>query len=139
MDNLERNKGFTLVETMLASAILCGAVLAVGSVSTRTLSSTRLNRHYERATTLAEKQLRIVDYVGVEDFIRAGIMQGMFEEFEPQYFWEVETESMDIDNLYMVRVTVSWLEYNRRYSVSVDTRINGVGELVELEQEESGI
>ena len=97
-----------------------------------------MNRHYERAATLAEKQLRIIDYIGVEDFIRTGIMQGMIEEFDPPYLWEVETELMDIDNLYMVTVTVSWVEYNRRYSVSVDTRINGVGNIVELESEESG-
>ncbi|MFC1676251.1 hypothetical protein ACFL3G_04200 [Planctomycetota bacterium] len=136
MKNLEWRQGFTLVETILASAILCGAVLAVGSISTRTLSSTRLNRHYERATALAEKQFRLIDYIGVEDFIQAGEMAGVFEEFEPEYLWEVETEFLDIDNLYMVTVTVSWLEYNRRYSVIAETRLNGVGKLIELEQEE---
>ena len=136
MKNLKWRQGFTLVETILASAILCGAVLAVGAISTRSLSSTRLNRHYERATALAEKQFRFIDYIGVEDFIQAGTMEGVFEEFEPQYLWEVKTESLDIDNLYMVTVTVSWLEHNRRYSVSADTRLNGVGNIIELGQEQ---
>ena len=134
--NLECKTGFTLVETLLASAILCGAVLAVGAVSTRTLSSTRVNRHYEKATALAEKQFCQIDYIGVEDFINAGVTEGIFEEFEPAYKWEVQTKDMDSDNLYEVTVTVSWFEYNRKYSVSVDTRLNGVGKLIELDQQE---
>lgn len=136
MKNLKLKTGFTLVETILASAILCGAVLAVGAVSTRSLSSTRLNRRYEQATGLVEKQFRLIDYIGIEDFIQAGTMEGAFEDIEPQYIWEVETDSLELDNLYMVTVTVSWLEHNRRYSVSADTRLNGLGNLIEFGQEE---
>ena len=130
----KRNKrGFTLVETITASVILCGAVLAVGAISTRALGETRLNRQYEVAAALADKRLTMIDYVGVDSFIESGQMEGEFEEFEPGYRWEVVTESQAIDNLYLVNITVSWVERNRPYSISVDTMLNGTGMLVEIE------
>jgi Tfp pilus assembly protein PilV len=126
--NVER--GFTLVETILASVILCGAVLTLGAIGTRCLGQTRLNRQYEVAATLLDKQLTMIDYVGIEEFIELGQMEGEFEEFEPGYHWKVVTASQEIDNLYLVRITVSWVERKRPYSVSVDTMFNGKGILI---------
>jgi len=123
-------KGFTLVETILSTVILCGAVLALGGISTRCLSGTRLNRQYERAAALADRQLAMIDYTGVEEFIELGRTEGQFEGYKPVYYWKVVTESQDIDNLYLVTVTVSWFERNRQHSVSLDTMLNGKGMLV---------
>jgi Tfp pilus assembly protein PilE len=134
MMRAKRNKrGFTLVETITASVILCGSVLAVGAISTRSLGETRLNRQYEVAAALADKQLAMIDYVGVEEFIELGQMEGDFEEPEPGYRWEVVTESQDVDNLYLVNITVSWVERKRPYTISVDTMLNGTGMFVDTE------
>jgi len=119
--------GFTLVETILATIILCGAVLALGAISTRSLGSTKLNRQYEMAASLADKHLTYIDYVGVEDFIETGQMEGQFEGFEPTYYWKAATAYEGTDNLYQVFVTVSWLDRKRVHSVSVDTMLNGTG------------
>lgn len=132
----KRNKrGFTLVETITASVILCGAVLAVGAISTRSLGEIRINRQYEVAVALADKQLTMIDYLGVDNFINSGQTEGEFEESESAYRWKVVTESQPIDNLYLVRINVSWVERKRPYSISVDTRLNGTGMLVETETE----
>ena len=125
--------GFTLVETITASIILCGAVLAVGAISTRSLGETRLNRQYEVAAALADRQLTMIDYIGVENFIESGQTEGELEEFEPGYHWKVVTDYQAIDNLYLVSITVSWVEHNRPYSISVETMLNGTGMLVETE------
>jgi len=129
------NRGFNLVETVVASIILSGAVLTVGAVSTRSLSGTRLNRQYEIAASLIDKQLSLIDYIGIDEFIELGHMEGVFEEFEPGYHWEVSAEYEGIDNLYLLNITVSWIERNRPYSVSVETMLNGTGMLVDIEQE----
>lgn len=132
------SRGFTLIETILASIILCGAVLALGAISTRSLSETKLNRQYEVATVLADRQLTWIDYIGVENFIESGQMEGQFEGFEPEYRWQAVTEYQDIDSLYQVNITVNWVERNRPYSVSVDTMLNGTGMsnilIVDIEQ-----
>ncbi|MHC4888262.1 MAG: hypothetical protein ACYTEO_02220, partial [Planctomycetota bacterium] len=77
----------------------------------------------------------MIDYLGVDNFIDSGQTEGEFEESEPAYRWKVITESQDIDNLYRVKITVSWVERKRPYSISVDTMLNGTGMLVETETE----
>jgi Tfp pilus assembly protein PilV len=133
----EKNRtGFTLVETIAASIILCMAVLALGAIGTRSLVETRLNRQYEVAAALADNQLTWIDYIGVEDFIESGQMEGVTEKFEPGYHWGVVTEYQGIDNLYQVNITVSWVERNRLHSISVDTRLNGTGMVITDTEEE---
>jgi len=128
---LRSRRGFTLVEVILACVILCGSVLALGAISTRSLYTTRLNRQYETAAALAEKQLVSIDYMGIESFIRLGRLEGDVKHSEPVYHWIVSTKRVGIDNLYEVRITVSWLERGQGYDVSVCTRINGTGALIE--------
>ena len=126
-------KGFSLIETLVASAILSGSVLTIGAISTMSLSGTRVNRRYEMALSLIDKQLSLIDYVGIDEFVELGQMEGDFEEVEPGYHWEVATEYQDIDSLYLVTITVSWVDGNRPYSLSVDTMLNGISVYIEIE------
>jgi len=126
-------KGFSLIETLVASAILSGAVLTVGAISTMSLSGARLNRRYEMAASLIDKQLSLIDYIGIDEFIEIGQMEGVFEEIEPEYHWKVTTEYQDIDSLYLVTITVSWIDGNRPYSLSVDTMLDGISVYIEVE------
>lgn len=126
-------KGFSLIETLVASAILSGAVLTLGAISTMSLSGTRVNRRYETALLLIDKQLSLIDYVGIDEFVELGQMEGDFEEIEPVYHWEVVTEYQDIDSLYLVTITVSWVDGRRPYSLSVDTMLDGISVYIEVE------
>jgi len=126
-------KGFTLIEAAVASTILCGAVLTVGAISTNSLKSTRLNRQYEVAASLIDKQLSLIDYIGIDEFIDIGQMEGSFEEIEPGYHWEVLTEYQDIDSLYLVTITVTWVDRKRPHSISVDTMLDGITIYIEIE------
>ncbi len=123
---IKRKSGFTLVETIVASTILCGAVLTIGAICSRSLTGTRLNRRYETALTLIDRQLSLIDYVGIDEFIAIGQMEGNFENYAPGYSWSVVTQYEDIDSLYLVTITVSWLEHNRPYSVTVETMLDGL-------------
>lgn len=123
---IKRNKkGFTLVETVTSSAILCGAVLTLVAITSRSLTATRVNRQYETASSIIDKQLSLLDYVGIDDFIELGQAEGVVEDFEPGYHWAVSTEYQGIDSLYLVTITVTWSERNRPYSISVQTMLNG--------------
>ncbi len=121
-----KTKGFTLVEVISASVILCGAVMIVGSIGTQAMIGTRLNRRYEMASALADRQLALVDYVGIDSLIESGEMEGESEDFGYSFHWQLETEYQEIDSLYLVTVTVSWVERNRPYSISVDTMFDGI-------------
>jgi prepilin-type N-terminal cleavage/methylation domain-containing protein len=132
---IKNKKGFSLIETLVASAILSGAVLTLGAISTMSVSGTRLNRRYEVAASLLDKQLNLIDYIGIDEFIELGQMEGVFEGYEPTYHWEVITEYQDIDSLYLVTITVSWIDGNRPYSISADTMLDGVSVYIEVELE----
>lgn len=55
---------------------------SAGAISTRSLSQAKLNRQFETAIACAEKQLAMVDYIGIDDFINSCEMQGDTEEFD---------------------------------------------------------
>ena len=123
----KRNKkGFNLVEMIVASTILSGAILTLATISTRSLIGARLNRQYEIAASLIDKQLSLIDYVGIDEFIELGQLEGEFSDLEPGYHWQVTSEYQDIDSLYLIRITVTWLECNRPYSLTVDTMLDGI-------------
>ncbi len=122
----ETKKGFTLVETIVASTILCGSVLTITAVCSKALTNTRLNRQFETALSLVDRQFSLIDYVGVDEFIELGSFEGDFPEYTPVYSWKATLQYENLDDLYYVTVTVSWADNGRPYSVSVDTMLNGI-------------
>jgi prepilin-type N-terminal cleavage/methylation domain-containing protein len=119
-------KGFTLVETIVASTILCGSVLTITSVCSKALTTTRLNRQYETAMSLVDRQLSLIDYVGVDEFIKLDSYEGDFPDYTPVYSWKADLRYESLDDLYYVSVIVSWTDNGHLYSVTVDTMLDGV-------------
>jgi len=122
---IKHKNGFTLVEVIASSVILCAAVMIVGSIATRALIGTRLNRRYEAAAALADKQLGLIDYVGIDSVSELGELEGELEEAGETYQWRIITEYQEIDNLYLVKATINWVEGNRPYSLTMDTMFDG--------------
>ncbi|MBN2594735.1 MAG: hypothetical protein JXA81_14600 [Sedimentisphaerales bacterium] len=120
-----KTKGFTLVEVVASSIILCGAVMIVGAIGTQALTGTHLNRRYETAASLADKQLSLIDYIGIDSIVEMGQTEGDYDESGYEYHWKIETEYQGIDSLYLVTLTVGWIDRNRPYSISVNTMLNG--------------
>jgi len=130
--------GFNLVETLLATTILSGSVLALAAISTNALTDTTLSRHYEMAASVIDEQLSMIDFLGIDQFIKLDQTEGIkvitldpteqdTEDSGPQYRWQVSTEYRNIDNLYLVTITVTWIERNRPYSVTAQTMLDGTG------------
>ena len=120
-----KTKGFTLVEVIASSIILCGAVMIVGAIGTQALTGTHLNRRYEAAASLVDKQLSLIDYIGIDEIVEMGQSEGENDDSGYVYNWKIDTEYQEIDSLYLVTLTVSWIDRNRPYSISVDTMLNG--------------
>lgn len=118
-------RGFTLIEAIVSSVILCGTVMAVGAISMRNMGASKVNRHYEAALNCIDRQLTLIDYIGIDAFIEAGETEGAFEDIEPGYQWQVFAVEEPVGNLYTVTITVSWLEGSKPYMIAVDTRLGG--------------
>ena len=67
----------------------------------------------------------MIDYIGIDSIIETGQMDGEYEDSGYTYNWQIATEYQEIDSLYLVTLTVSWIDRNRPYSISVDTMFNG--------------
>ena len=123
--NRSRKKGFTLVEVIAASIILCAVVMIAGAIGTHSLVGTRLNRRYEMAAALADRQLSLIEFAGIDSIVETGTLDGDSEDLGYLYHWEIATEYQEIDNLYLVTITVGWVEGNRPYTLTVDTMFEG--------------
>jgi len=135
MRRTSKTSGFSLVETLVAGTILSGSVLAVLAASTMCIGTTQLNRQYERAASLVEKQFSLIDFIGIDDFVDGGEVEGVSEEYETTYHWQMETEYQDIDSLYRLTMTVTWIDRNRPRSLVVETMLNGESLVLEEESE----
>ncbi len=125
MRSRPRQRAFSLVEAMIASVILSGAVLTLGAISSNAVRDVTLNRHYEVAASVIQRQLSLIDYAGIDQFIEQGLTEGTYEDQEPGYHWLVETEYRGIDGLYLVTITVTWLEGKRPRRLTAQTMLNG--------------
>ena len=117
-------KGFTLLEALVASVILGAAVVTIGAISTRCLRQAQLSRQYETAWQLLDRQLTIIDYMGLADFLERGTTSGEIENFGPTYYWRAQVTSRELDDLHLVRMTISWEGPSRPYRVTASTLLN---------------
>ncbi|MBP8304662.1 MAG: hypothetical protein KBE04_11095 [Phycisphaerae bacterium] len=131
-----RNRGFSLVETIVASVVLSGVVVTVGAISSRALVSTRLNREFEAAASLIDRQMAILQYAGVDQLVDAGgTMEGQVDDIAPGYRWVATAAYEGIDALYRVIITVTWADQGKAYSLAMETQLNGASTITTNEGE----
>ena len=128
-----RNRGFNLLETLLASALLAGAVVTIGTLSGRSLSSLRIDQETEKAWELADMQMKLIDASGVRNFQRMDRRSGTFEQDE-KYTWEIEIEELDIQHLFSADLKVRWNSGPKVRQIRCQTRFYDPPDPSELEE-----
>jgi hypothetical protein len=118
-------RAFSLIETVVATLILSGAVVTLGAISTNVLRQGTVNRHYEIAASVIERQFAMIDTLGIDAFIESGQLEGIYDQEEPGYKWSVETKFRNVDDLYLVTMTVQWMEGAKPYRLAAQTTLNG--------------
>jgi len=141
MVNRTIRAGFSLVEMVAAAVLLSGAVVALCAISNKSLGGVKLNRENEVAWQLLDRQLTLIDYIGVEQFIEAGQLEGRFGDEEGSqtiYHWSSDITEGEADNIYRVDMMVYWTAGGRGGQVSAATVFNGTGSTeLSSESEES--
>lgn len=143
MENCYRKtrKAFSLIEMIAASIILSGGVVALCTLNTSSFTSVRSNRQLELAWAMLDRQLTIIDYMGLDEFLALKQFSGQIgptEDNSTVYYWNAELEEGTSDNLYTVVLAISWGPENRMRTISAATVINGSDEmLIEEEEEEA--
>ena len=114
----KRDKGFTLLEVIIAVAIM-GASMAIllGSVN-RNLVVASKSKNQSIAYSLAQQKLGEIELQG---YPQVGLDQGTFEEF-PGFSWYVNVLPYDIEQLgteiRIVMVDIAWDEGNQVFKVA---------------------
>jgi general secretion pathway protein I len=96
--------GFTLLEVMVALAILAIAFVAVLKLHADSVEMLIASRIHTSASQLAQFKMTEVEIVGLENL---GLFSGEFNELAPEYGWKISVEPTPLVNWNKVTVTVT--------------------------------
>lgn len=119
-------RGVSLLETVLAASLLGGAVMTICGLAAGSLRAVRLNQESEKAWDYIERQLALIDMVGVDTLQKSGQKGGQFESLDGRVWrWTVEVSESEITSLYDVAIRVEWEGGGRQRRVECKTRLCG--------------
>ena len=131
-----RPKGISLLETVVAAAILGVAVMTVCSLSAKGLRSIRLNQEQEKAWDYLDRQLVLIDTAGADALAEMGSASGQIESFDGRlWYWTAQAQETEFAGLYDVVVQVQWLSMGQPRQITCKTRLSG--EPVSLDEDTS--
>jgi general secretion pathway protein I len=102
-----KNRGFSLLEVILALAILGGAIAVLWEAARLALRNAEYTRDMARAQLLCESKLaEITSGITSAEPIQLAIIQNAAGPGEAAWLYSIETASLDDEGLRSVRVTV---------------------------------
>lgn len=96
--------GFTLLEVMVAMAILATAFAAVLRLHSDSMDMVLASRVHTRALELAQYKMTELELAGLDNL---GLQSGEFDDVAPDYQWEVSVEPAAVAPWSQVTVHVS--------------------------------
>lgn len=111
-------RGFTLLEVMLAMAVLAIALVAVFQSQSQSISMAGISRFYTTAPLLAQSKMAETEAMPVADI---GSEDGDFGEDFPQYAWQVTVADTGFEFLKRIEVTVTgaMMNSNNTYQLTM--------------------
>jgi general secretion pathway protein I len=97
-------RGFTLLEVMIAMAILAVALVAVYQSQSQSISMAGSARFLTTASLLAQSRMAEIDAADPREVVSG---RGDFGDLFPDYQWQVEIGETEIDLLKKINLTVT--------------------------------
>jgi len=112
--------GFTLLEVMLAVAIVGTALFTIAMAIGRCTDSAKNASNYTVAHDLAE--MKLMEFSNPTNFTM-GITTGDFGDGFPNFQWqrEIIADDNQLESLYKQTLVIKWRERNREYDVTMNT------------------
>jgi type II secretion system protein I len=107
---MTRNKGFTLIEVLIAVAILGITFVWLVSATNQSIDMATRSKFITTSTLLAQK--RIADVISSNSVKSPGTSQGDFGEEYQGYKYIENIESTQLEGFYRYILTVKWGERN---------------------------
>ena len=113
-----RIDGFTLLEVMVAVAILAISLTALLGLKNRDLANEGLSRELTSATLLGRQTLM---EAGLKGFPPLGEESGAYDEAGVGYRWRRVVTGTPFESVREIRVTVTWAAGSREESIALAT------------------
>ena len=107
MTSVGRNNGFTLLEVLIALAIVGIALVTLIGLETQTMQMAEHQQRVTQATLLAQEKMTEIE-IGVQTLSGLGGREGQFDEPFELYSWTIALEPTPLPSVEMVTVTVAW-------------------------------
>lgn len=114
-----RRRGLTLLEVVVAMAVLAIGITAVLGAISAFLRANDGVASYSRGVGLAQQ---VVAELERNDTLDPGPYEGSFNDIAPGYTWTAQIATADDEGLYPVRVTVLWANETCRYTLDTSLR-----------------
>lgn len=112
--------GFTLLEIMIALAVLSISFVVLLGLRNRDIALATYSHHMTEATLLARRQITEISIAGFPDL---GESEGDFGEESPGYQWKQEVKQTPFDVVRELVLRVEWKEGDREEGVSFTTYV----------------
>ena len=137
--NGHRARGFSLIEIVTASTLLSLGVVTICTLSVRNVKRIHDNQQEEMAWDVLDRQLTMIDYVGVDEFLQMGRFEGTLGgEDSPmgEYQWKAAVEAGSYTGSYNVAMVISWGPESHPQQISAMTILMGTAATQEEESQE---
>lgn len=96
---MKHEKGFTLLEVMVAITILSVALLGILQLFSKSLDSARLNKEYTLALIFLQSKFSEIEQ---------GLEENRKGEFNERYRWEANLQPTDTRYMEEIRLKITW-------------------------------
>jgi prepilin-type N-terminal cleavage/methylation domain-containing protein len=123
--NRQKNRGFSLIEVMVAAGLLATVTVTVCTLGTRSLASMRVCREYEKAWDVLDRQMVLLEQIGVATLAGQSNLSGVIDDSQSQtqWKWRMNIEPLEVEELYALTLTVEWVSEGKSRQIQCDTRM----------------
>lgn len=120
-DGAPDNRGFTLLEVMVALAIISIALVSLLTLGNRSVAAQTRVQRLTQATLLAQQKMAETEVAARRGGLEQTLQQGSFTPPHAEYHWRLEFAETPLPSVTLVTVTVVWGDEKKNEAVNVSS------------------
>ena len=114
-------RGFTLLEIVVALAIVSVALVSLLSLGNRSVAVHSRLRHLTQATLLAQQKMAETEVSSRQGRLERTLQTGVFDAPHADYRWRLEFSATPLPSVVVATVTVVWGNESKNEAVDVSS------------------
>lgn len=114
-------RGFTLLEVIIALAIIGIALVSLLSLGNRSIAAQTRVQCLTQATLLAQQKMAEAEVASRRGRLERTLQQGNFTPPHGEYRWRLEFAETPLPSVLLVTVTVAWGDEKKNEAVNVSS------------------